>query len=121
MLFRSRFRGGDTIFVRRAVDALGTQLVRYCPAMEVCHLEITKLQDYYQKHAIYGQSNELLGRVLPFRPLLNRERWRVFRQTVRLNQLSTLKSLLLLGLLLPGAFYYEWGRWCGQHRKNPKP
>jgi len=120
-LFPERMRGGDTIFVRRAVNAFGAQLVRYCPTMEIRHLEVADLQGYYRKRSIYGQSNELVGQVLPFRPLSNHERWQVFLRVIRSHQLSSWKSLLLLSLLLPGALYYEWGRWRGQHRKNPEP
>jgi glycosyltransferase involved in cell wall biosynthesis len=120
-LFPERMRGSDTIFVRRAVDAFGCDLVRYCPAMEVRHLEISDMQTYYQKRAIYGQSNALIGHLLAFRPLLNRERWLVFLHTIRAQRYSALKSVLLLGALVPGAVLYEWGRWRGQRKDGAGP
>jgi glycosyltransferase involved in cell wall biosynthesis len=119
-VFPERVRGGDTIFVRKAVEAFGSQLVRYCLGMEVRHLEVTDLRDYYQKHAIYGQSNERIGQIISFRPLLNRERWKVFAQTIRSHHFSVWKSLVLISMLLPGALYYEWGRWRGRIRNTPK-
>lgn len=109
-LFPERMRGGDTIFVRRAVDALGCDLVRYVPAMQVRHLEIASIGDYYRKRSIYGTSNERITRAIKFRPLRNWERWEIFTRLVRSYDLSLTRALMLLGLLIPAALLYEWGR-----------
>lgn len=103
-------RGGDTILVRRAVDAHGCAVVRYCAEMRVRHLEVKTLAQYYDKTRKYGESNQRLTQLVPFRPLSARERWIVFRRTVRERNWSPLKSALLLAALLPGALFYEWGR-----------
>jgi glycosyltransferase involved in cell wall biosynthesis len=108
--FPERMRGGDTIFVRRVVDALGCDVVRYLPEMEVDHLEITTVADYYRKRQVYGHSNERIGQTISFRPLVNGERWLVFRSLVQTSRMPSMKALLLLGLLIPGVILYEWGR-----------
>ena len=108
--FPERLRGGDTMFVQRAVDILGCDVVRFSPRMEVTHLEISTVGDYYRKRTIYGRSNERIGRAVAFRPLNHRERWEVFRRLVRVHDLSAMQALQLLTLLVPGAMLYEWGR-----------
>ena len=109
-LFPERTRGGDTIFVRRAVDKLGPEAVRYIPSMKTTHLELASLNAYYNKRLIYGQSNERITEIVPFRPLKNRERWRVFTSLARRHKLSLRKKLTLLALLAPGVLLYEGGR-----------
>jgi glycosyltransferase involved in cell wall biosynthesis len=109
-LFPERVRGGDTIFIRRVVDAFGCDAVAFNPAMKVTHLELDTLNAYYRKRVIYGQSNERISQVMPFRPLRNRERWAVFRSIARKGRLTWRKKLLLLALLAPGALLYEGGR-----------
>jgi len=109
-LFPERTRGGDTIFVRRAVDKLGPDAVRYVPSMKMTHLELGTVNAYYNKRLIYGQSNERISEILPFRSLRNRERWTVFRNLTRRHKLSLRKKLMLLALLAPGVLLYESGR-----------
>jgi glycosyltransferase involved in cell wall biosynthesis len=109
-LFPERMRGGDTIFVRRAVGACGSDVIQYCSGMTVRHLEITRVTDYYRKQAIYGRSNEELSRVISFRPLTNLERWEVFRRTIRRNGFGVAEVIRLFLCLGPGAFWYETGR-----------
>jgi glycosyltransferase involved in cell wall biosynthesis len=103
-------RGGDTVFVRRAVDVFGVRIVRYCPEINVEHLEVTTLGSYYRKLRIYGESNERVAELVRFRPLTNRERWRVFRDTLQRNHWSAMRGAVLLALLIPGMLCYEWGR-----------
>ena len=109
-LFPQQMRGGDTVFVRRVVDALGCDVVRYNPAMEVTHLEVDTVNAYYAKRAVYGQSNERISHQLPFRPLWNSERWTVFRKVTRKHGFSIRRALMLLAVLAPGALLYESGR-----------
>jgi glycosyltransferase involved in cell wall biosynthesis len=108
--FPERMRGGDTVFVRRAVDTFGCEVVRYVPEMVVRHLEIAGVRSYYKKRLVYGASNESLRAATPFRPLSGRERWRVFMATVRKRRYSLWRALQLLAVLVPGAFLYEWAR-----------
>ena len=108
--FPERVRGGDTMFVRLAVDRLGCDGVRFNCDMKTTHLEVDTLGAYYNKRAVYGKSNERLSHVMKFRPLRNVERWTVFRTLAKRQRLSWKKRLLLLALLAPGALLYEAGR-----------
>lgn len=109
-LFPERSRGGDTILVRRAVDALGCDIVRFNPEMRATHLEVDTVKAYYSKRLIYGESNEKITHTLEFRPLRNSERWQVFRRLVRRQHFPVGKALIMLALLAPGALLYESGR-----------
>jgi glycosyltransferase involved in cell wall biosynthesis len=104
-------RGGDTILVRRAVDAYGCHVVRYDQKLRVRHLEVSRLRDYYRKSRTYGESNQRLRQLVPFRPLSLLERWRVFTRTLAEDRLSPGRGALLLALLVPGLVCYEWGRY----------
>lgn len=117
-LFPERIRGGDTIFVRMVVDRFGCDVVRFNCNMKVTHLEVDTLGAYYSKRAIYGQSNERLSTVVPFRPLKNGERWTVFKNLVRKHRLPVSKKLLLLALLAPGVLLYEGGRRRGMFKSK---
>ena len=103
-------RGADTVLVRRAVDRFGSAVVHYRPDMRVTHLELNSLRAYYGKHRTYGESNERLRDHVRFRPLTTRERWRVFRDTVRKRRRPVLSAPVLLACLIPGLVSYEWGR-----------
>jgi glycosyltransferase involved in cell wall biosynthesis len=107
--FMIRARGGDTMLVRKVVDALGCDAVSYVPEMIVRHLEMTSLADYFQKRSIYGRSNEQIAREIHFRSLRNGERWAIYRRTLNRahSRTSALVLLLLLGV---GALLYERAR-----------
>jgi glycosyltransferase involved in cell wall biosynthesis len=109
-------RGGDTIMMNRLVTAYGSHAVRYCPDIRVRHLEVDSLRRYYGKQRVYGASNERVRASVPYRPLNNRERWQIFRDTVRQERLSAMRGGLLLGLLVLGAFCYEWSRRVARRR-----
>jgi hypothetical protein len=109
-LFPERIRGGDTIFVQRAVDKFGVDVMALNPQMRATHLEVDTLKAYYAKRHIYGDSNERIARTMEFRPLRNGERWNVFKRLVKNERFSLKKTLLLLALLAPGALFYEAGR-----------
>jgi glycosyltransferase involved in cell wall biosynthesis len=106
--FPIRARGGDTMMVRKVVDALGCAAVRYEPDMVVRHLEMTSLADYYAKRSVYGRSNEQISREIVFRPLRNGERWSIYRRA--LGHRSVPSALVLLALLAVGALVYERAR-----------
>ena len=108
--FQERIRGGDTVFVQRVVHSLGVSVVHFEPRMEVDHLEITSTIQHYQKQAVYGGSNEKLGRTVPFRPLSNRQRLSIVYSMLRERVLSPWELGLLCFLLVPGALIYERGR-----------
>ena len=116
-LFPERVRGGDTVFVRHAVDKLGCDIVQYNPDMHTTHLELDTLRAYYNKRLVYGKSNERLGEVVGFRPLRNSDRWNVFRRVVAKGKFPFGKKLIVLSLLLPGVLLYEAGRRGGILRR----
>ena len=87
-LFPERKRGGDTIMVQAVVHHKGCDAIRFARAMEIDHLEVKTVRDYYHKRAVFGQSNQRLTELLPYRALSNRERWRVFRRTTRQQKCS---------------------------------
>ena len=116
-LFPERVRGGDTVFVQKAVDKLGCDIVRYNPEMHTTHLELDTLRAYYNKRLVYGKSNERIGEVVGFRPLRNSERWKVFRRVIAKGKLPISKKVIALTLLLPGVLLYEAGRRGGLLRR----
>lgn len=107
--FTVRARGGDTMMVRKVVDALGCDAVAYAPDMVVRHLEMRSLADYFHKRSVYGRSNEQIAREIVFRPLRNGERWAIYRRTLNHTRVK-LSALVLLLLLGAGAFVYERSR-----------
>lgn len=109
-LFQERERGGDTMFVNSVVNAFGCDAVAFQSRMQVQHLEIRTVADYYRKRRIYGQSNERIHQSINYRPLNNRERAEIFLHLVRTRSINPLQALLLLVLLVPGVLLFEWGR-----------
>src|SRR5207248_1337678 len=53
--FSERPRGSDALFVRRVVEALSPDAVRFLPELHVDHLEIATVRDYYRKVYVYGR------------------------------------------------------------------
>jgi glycosyltransferase involved in cell wall biosynthesis len=103
-------RGADTVFVRKAVEEYGCDIVSFAPKMSVKHLEMIRVMDFYKKQLIYGKSNESNQVFGSARPLNKKERFRVFRNTVRERQYSLRKTVQLFALLVLGLFFYEYGR-----------
>jgi glycosyltransferase involved in cell wall biosynthesis len=107
--FDRRPRGADVIFVQRALQRYGTESVRYQPDAVVNHLEVCSAPVYFKKAFIYGRSARSYQRVVNARPLRNRERLGIFRETVRGNSLSIIDSAYLLCLLSAGVVAYALG------------
>lgn len=101
-LFDPRPRGADVIFVQRVVRRYGTAAVRYEPDAVVKHLEVNSAPMYFRKAFIYGRSARAYRRVVPARPLSNRERLRVYREVVRRENLTPLRAAYLMLLLVTG-------------------
>ena len=80
--FSERPRGSDALFVRRVVEALSPDAVRFLPELHVDHLEIATVRDYYRKVYVYGRSFRRFGPLGRVRPLTNGERLRIWRATV---------------------------------------
>jgi glycosyltransferase involved in cell wall biosynthesis len=100
-------RGGDVVFVRRAIDEYSCSIVRYYPDICIHHLEITSVWKYYQKQWIYGRSYRNYGTIVSVRPLANRERLQVFKRTLQRRGYSWAESAYLFFLLSMGGLCYE--------------
>ena len=111
--FVERPRGSDTIFVRRVVEALGTDAVQYEPGMRVTHLEVNRLMVYLRKVFIYGRSRRLYRHIMETRALSTRERVQVFRAVRKSEDLTTSASVELLSLLLLGVVSWNIGSLLG--------
>jgi glycosyltransferase involved in cell wall biosynthesis len=107
--FQEMARGSDVVLVRRCVDKYSCTVVRYCPDIRVRHLEIDSPEKYFRKLFVYGGSIQRYGSIANARPITNRERFLVFRQTVRSQKYSWRRSTLLFGLLLIGLVYWAFG------------
>jgi glycosyltransferase involved in cell wall biosynthesis len=106
--FEHRDRGADTIFVRRVVDGLSCDAVRYCPDMIVQHAELDSIGVYYRKISTYARSPGSYRHIIATRPLSFAERLRVYRRTSR--QLGVAESVQLFILLAGGALAWWRGR-----------
>ncbi len=120
-LFHEVPRGADTVFVRKAVDALGCASVGYDSNISVLHLEIHSAADFYRKRMIYGASNQRTSDLGSSRPLRQIERLRVFAKTVRVCGYSPLGAAELFALLIAGVLIYEFGRWRGRRSPESAP
>jgi glycosyltransferase involved in cell wall biosynthesis len=83
--FVERARGADTIFVRQSVNRYSCEVVRYCPQMQVRHMEIDSLYNLYRKYFIYGRSSRSYGRIVDVKSLTNRDRMLFFATLFRAN------------------------------------
>lgn len=107
--FDQRPRGADVIFVQRVLERYGTRAVQYQPAAVVSHMEVRSGPVYFRKAFIYGRSARSYRKVVPARPLRNRERLQIFRRVVRDCTLSIPEQLYLLLLLAVGVAAYSLG------------
>ncbi|MGP0593389.1 glycosyltransferase [Nitrospira sp. T9] len=109
-LFVERLRGSDTIFVRHAVNTYSCEVVRYCPRIQVRHLEIENLQQLFQKFSIYGRTNIGTRHVVCQKTLTAKEKFHVFRNVVRHQEYSWKESIVLMGVLGMGVVYWVLGK-----------
>jgi glycosyltransferase involved in cell wall biosynthesis len=108
-------RGGDVIFVQRAIDAYAVKAIRYARQALVRHLEITGPWVWIRKRFIYGRASQKYRPIVPrFRSMTATEGLEVFRYTVRRHELSRAKRTLLLILLALGLCAYRLGRWTAR-------
>ena len=103
-------RGGDVILVHRVVERFDTRAVVYHPVALVHHLEVDTPTAYFRKCRLYGRSYRQYRRVVNARPLAWRDRWSVYRETVRRERLAPIEAFRLLSLLFFGVACYWWGR-----------
>jgi glycosyltransferase involved in cell wall biosynthesis len=109
-LFPEVLRGGDTMFVRRVVEAYSCSADRFRYDMHVSHIEVETSWAWFRKRYIYGRSSRAYRNQMAVRPLNLSERLRVFQATIRRGRYSVARSASLLLLLALGVLYYEAGR-----------
>ena len=105
-------RGSDSVFVRRCVDRYSCDAVCYSRSVKVRHLEIDSGRRYFQKAFIYGKSIQCYGSIAHARPMTSRERFFIFRNTVKKKEYSWTRSTLLIGLLFVGLLHWIFGGIC---------
>ena len=109
--FASVQRNSDVVFVRRAVDTCSCRVAVYGPEVRVLRLEIPTFGAYLAKQRTYGRDYPRYAESSGSRPLNARQRWQIFRRTVRAKGYSPLRAAILLSLLVMGALSYEAARW----------
>lgn len=107
--FVERARGGDTIFVRQAVNKYSCEVVRHCPQIRVRHMEMDSLRKYYQKCFIYGRSRQGYRRVVRVNWLSYREILHLLHNVVQNRGYTWRQFLMLVGLLGFGVASYGLG------------
>jgi len=116
--FVDRPRGSDTVFVRRLVDSVGCDAVRYVPGMRVSHREIDGPATYFRKAFTYGRSLQSYGRIVAVKPLLFRDRIAVYVMAVRDYRYGVGLTLALATLLVCGMVAWWAGRLAGRLRRR---
>lgn len=104
------YRNADVVLVRRVVDTYGCHAARFAPDVCVRRLEVATLGQYFAKQHTYGRDLRRYREVAAARPLNNRERLFVFRETIRRMGYSPMTAVTLFALLAVGALSYEAGR-----------
>ena len=110
--FEDVARGGDSIFVSRAILMYSSEVVRYVPDAAIRHLEITSVRKYLSKKFLYGKSFQqtysLRKQVNKYMAFVNREE--VIKITVQRNSYSLLETLYLIILTRAEAACFISGR-----------
>ena len=97
--------------MRRVVHDLSLESVRYSSEIQVEHLEIRRVVDYYRKLFVYGRSFRRFGPLGHVRPLRTGERLHVWRRTIQSG--SSAEAAALLGLLSAGLVFWWAGSLSG--------
>lgn len=119
--FVERLRGSDALFVRRVVDRIGPDAVRFVPAMAVQHLEVTSVTDYYRKVFVHSRSIAAMAALGPQRALTVRERLQVYARTVRARNDSLGDAIALLAVLAGGLGVWGLGAAAGMRMRPGTP
>jgi glycosyltransferase involved in cell wall biosynthesis len=109
--FANLQRNADVVFVRQAVDAFGTDVAAYAPAVSVVRLEITSVGDYLRKQIVYGRDYPRYAELASARVLGMRERLQIFRRVLRGRSHAAGEAVALLAVLTVGALCYDGSRW----------
>ena len=106
-------RGGDTVFVKQAVNRYERGILRYAPDVRVVHLEMTSVGKWYQKTLTYGRSHQNYRRIVASRSLSIKQRLEIFRRVAATNKLSVLDRAKLSLILAAGMVHWFTGRLTG--------
>ena len=111
--FAEWMRGGDAEYVQRCLGQLPHANVVYLPDMVVTHLEITGLNQWLKKRALYGETTSRVERESTYRPASYKERIRAYRACADAHHYSVWRRLCLLGVIGLGVLWFETGRLRG--------
>lgn len=107
--FIERERGSDTIFVNEVVNKHSTRAVEYRETMKVRHMEIARPLDFYKKNFIYGFSLNQCKQMANYQSLSFTQRLSIYKNVIRKEKYSYMKSLNLIALLIVGAVFWQTG------------
>jgi glycosyltransferase involved in cell wall biosynthesis len=111
--FLEIYRGGDTVFVRQAVNRYERGILHYAPDVRVVHLEMTSVGKWCRKMLTYGRSHQNYRRIVAARSLSNEQRLEIFRRLAATNRLSVLDRAKLSLILSAGMVHWFTGRLSG--------
>ena len=107
--FQLLARGADSLFLRRALERYGHEVLQYASQALVRHLEITSIRVYLKKKGIYGRVNRSHELATPGSlPLVTRAGLALRIKRDRGSSLAA--NIGFLGALAAGAVRYEWER-----------
>jgi glycosyltransferase involved in cell wall biosynthesis len=106
-------RGGDTVFVKQAVNRCGTGVLRYAPDVRVVHLEMTSVGKWCRKMLTYGRSHQNYRKIVASDTLSSEQRLKIFRRLATANKLSVLDCAKLSLILTAGVLHWFTGRLSG--------
>jgi glycosyltransferase involved in cell wall biosynthesis len=112
--FAPVFRNADVVLVRKVVDALSPRALSFSDAMRVRRLEVGSVGQYLRKQMAYGRDFVRYARVVDVEVLNLGQRFHVFGQTIRRNDLGPIESAWLLAILAVGALCYDFMRRTGR-------
>jgi hypothetical protein len=110
-------RGADSLFVHRVIAEYSCEAVRYAPAAEIRHLEITSVRDWLRKRILYGKSFEhnYHRRKATYRVMTRAESYAILSETVRRKGYNSLLQIAcMIALLWTGRLCYLFGRFLAR-------
>lgn len=119
--FARRMRGSDTLLVRRHVDEVGVESVRYVAEMQVEHLEVRTVRDYLRKARVHSASVHGRRSAPLVRSLSDRQRLSVFRSAVRAEGFTPWQTVRLFLILCAGLVWWQAGKLSPSPERSRPP
>jgi glycosyltransferase involved in cell wall biosynthesis len=106
-------RGGDTVFVKQAVNRYERGILHFAPDVRVVHLEMTSVGKWCRKMLTYGRSHQNYRRIVASHALSVEQRLEIFRRLAATNKLSAFDRAELWLILSAGVLHWFTGRLSG--------